>query len=75
MEFKVTPDPIVIRCKHWRIQVLKGRKDQDMRKGIAKKSKGQKGDPGVRDVMKMIDAFTTYLENFNRRFEGHNIRT
>ena len=25
----------------------------------AKQSKGQEGDPGVRDVMKMIDAFTT----------------
>ena len=34
VEFKVTPDPIVISCKHWRIQVLKGREDQEMTKGI-----------------------------------------
>ena len=27
------------------------------------------------DVMKMIDAFTTCLANFNKRFEGHNTRT
>ena len=34
VEFKVTPDPIFVSFKHWRIQVLKGRKDQDMTKGI-----------------------------------------
>ena len=38
-------------------------------------SKGQEGDLGVRDVMKMIDAFTTYLTSFTRRFESHNNRT
>ena len=38
-------------------------------------SKGQKGDPGVRDVMKMIDAFTTYLTSFTRKFESHNNST
>ena len=27
------------------------------------------------DVIKMIDAFTTYLANFNRRFESSNTRT
>ena len=27
------------------------------------------------DVMKMIDAFTTCLANFNRKFESHNTRT
>ena len=27
------------------------------------------------DVMKMIEAFTTYLANFNSKFEGHNSRT
>ena len=27
------------------------------------------------DVMKMIEAFTTCLVNFNSRFEGHNSRT
>ena len=39
---------------------------------IAEQSKGQKGDPGVRDVMKMIDAFTTCLASFTKRFESHN---
>ena len=35
----------------------------------------QNGDYGVMDVMKMIEAFTTCLANFNSRFEGHNLRT
>ena len=34
VECKVTLDPIVISCKHWRIQVLKGREDHEMTKGI-----------------------------------------
>ena len=41
----------------------------------AKQSKGQEGDLRVRDVMRMIDAFTTCLANFTRRFESHNDRT
>ena len=41
----------------------------------AEQLKGQEGDPGVRDAMKMIDAFTTYLASFTRRFESHNNRT
>ena len=41
----------------------------------AEQSKGQEGDPGVRDVMKMIEAFTTYLTSFTRRFESHNNST
>ena len=42
---------------------------------MVEKSRGQDGDSGVMDVMKMIDAFTTCLANFNKRFERHNIRT
>ena len=41
----------------------------------AEQSKGQEGDRGVRDVMRMIDAFTTCLTSFTRRFESHNTRT
>ena len=41
----------------------------------AEQSKGQEGDPGVRDVIRMINAFTTCLASFNRRFESHNTRT
>ena len=41
----------------------------------AKQLKGQEGDPGVREVMKMIDAFTTCLTSFTRRFESHNNHT
>ena len=37
--------------------------------------KGQNGDSEVMDVMKMIDAFTTCLANFNRRFASHNTHT
>ena len=40
----------------------------------AKQSKSQEGDPEVRDVMKMIDAFTTCLASFTRRFESHDNR-
>ena len=41
----------------------------------AEQSKGQEGDRGVRDVMKMIDAFITRLASFGRKFESHNTRT
>ena len=41
----------------------------------AEQSKGQERDLGVRDVMRMIDAFITYLASFTRRFESHNDRT
>ena len=37
--------------------------------------RNQNGEPGVMNVMKMIEAFTTCLENFNSRFEGHNSHT
>ena len=76
-EFKVTLDPIVISWRHWRIQEIKGQKDQEMTEGIGlfEQSRGRDGDSEVMDVMKMINAFITCLANFNRRFEGHNIRT
>ena len=44
----------------------------DKRNWTAEQSKGQEGDPGVRDVMRTIDAFTTNLASFTRRFESHN---
>ena len=47
----------------------------DKRNWAVEQSGGRDGDSGVMDVMKMIDAFTTYLPNFNKRFESHNIRT
>ena len=37
--------------------------------------RGQDGNFGVMDVMKMIDVFATCLASFSRRFEGHNTRT
>ena len=37
--------------------------------------RNQNGELGVMNVMKMIEAFTTCLANFNSRFEGHNSRT
>ena len=43
--------------------------------GLFEQSRGRDGDSEVMDVMKMINAFTTCLANFNRRFEGHNTRT
>ena len=47
----------------------------DKRTWAVESSRGQNGDLGVVDVMKMIGAFTTYLESFTRRFESHNTRT
>ena len=45
----------------------------DKRNWAVEKPKCQDGDSGVMDVM--IDAFTTCLASFSRRFEGHNTRT
>ena len=52
-----------------------GRPRNDKRNWTAEQSKGQEGDSQVMDVMKMIDAFTTYLASFTRRFESHNTHT
>ena len=43
-------------------------------KGNPKQSKGGEAVSNIRDVMKMIDAFTTYLTSFNKRFKSHNDR-
>ena len=47
----------------------------DKRNWAVEQSRGRDGDSGVMDVMKMIDAFTTYLASFNRRFKSYNTRT
>ena len=47
----------------------------DKRNWTVEQSRGRDGDSGVMDVMKMIDAFTTCLASFCRRFESHNIGT
>ena len=65
-----------------KLQALKNSGDQrsrglrdDKRNWAVEQSRGRDGDSGVMDVMKMINAFTTCLANFNRRFEGHNTHT
>ena len=65
-----------------KLRALKNASDQrsrgprnDNRNWAAEHSRGRDGDSGVMDVMKMIDAFTTCLRDFNRRFEGHNTCT
>ena len=47
----------------------------DKRNWVVKQSRGRDGDSEVMDVMKMINAFTTCLARFSKRFEGHNTRT
>ena len=47
----------------------------DRRNWAGEPSRDQSGDPGMMDVMKMIGAFTNYLESFTRRFESPNSRT
>ena len=44
----------------------------DKRNWAVGQLRSQNEDFGVMDVMKMIEAFTTCLANFNNRFEGHN---
>ena len=65
-----------------KLRALKNASDQrskgsrnDKRNWAVEQSGGRDGDSEVMDVMKMIDAFTTYLANFNKRFESHNTRT
>ena len=57
-----------------RDQRSRGPRD-NRRNWIVRQPRSQNEDSGVMDVMKMIEAFTTCLANFNSRFEGHNSRT
>ena len=47
----------------------------DKRNSAAEQPRGQDGNSGVMGVMKKIDAFTTCLASFSRRFKGHNTCT
>ena len=47
----------------------------DKRTWAVKSSRDRNSDPGMMNVMKMICAFTNYLESFTRRFENPNSRT
>ena len=47
----------------------------DKRTQAVEPSRDRNGNPGMMDVMKMIDAFTNCLESFIRRFESPNSRT
>ena len=65
-----------------KLMTLKNASDQrskrpknDKRNWTVEQPRGQDGDSGVMDVMKMIDAFSTCLASFSRRFERHNTRT
>ena len=46
----------------------------DKRTWAVEPSRDQNVDSGMMDVMKMIGAFTNYLEIFTRRFESPNSR-
>ena len=70
------------RLNYHKLRALKNARDQrsrrprnDKKNWAVEQSRGRDGDSGVMDVKKMINAFTTCLANFNRRFEGHNTRT
>ena len=47
----------------------------DKRTWAVETSRDRNSDPGMMDVMKMISAFTNYLESFTRKFESPNSRT
>ena len=76
VEFKVTPEPIVISCKHWRIQVLKDRRtnkwQEDLGYWAIKRSRWWFRSDGCDEN---IGAFTICLESFPRRFESPNTHT
>ena len=62
-----------------KLRALKNASDQrsrgprnDKRNWAVEQSRGRDGDSKVMDVMKMIDAFTTCLVSFSKRFESHN---
>ena len=54
-------------------QRLRGPRN-DKRTWAVELSRDRNSDPGMMDVMKMIGAFTNYLESFTRRFESPNSR-
>ena len=60
-----------------KLRALKNASDQRSRgpRRAVEQSRGRDGDSGVMDVIKMIDAFTTCLASFNKRFESHNTCT
>ena len=68
-----------IRPNCHKLQALKNSNAQRSRHGkgnwTTEQSKGQEGNLRVGDVLKMIDAFTTCLASFTKRFESHNDRT
>ena len=47
----------------------------DRRNWAGEPSSDRNGDSGIMEVMKMIGAFTNWLESFSRRFESPNSRT
>ena len=47
----------------------------DKRTWAVEPSRDRNGDLGMMDAMKMIGAFTNYLESFTKRFESPNSRT
>ena len=47
----------------------------DRRNWAGEPLRGQSGDPGMMDIMKMIGVFTNCLEIFTRKFESPNFRT
>ena len=70
------------RPKCHKLRAFKNESDQrsrrprnDKKNWAVEQSRGRDGDSGMMDMMKMINAFTTYLANFNRRFESHNTCT
>ena len=60
--------------KNARDQRTRGPRD-DKRNWAVGHPRGRNGDSEVMDVMKMINAFTTYLSSFTRRFESPNTCT
>ena len=54
---------------------IKGQVDKKKNKGNPKQPKRGEAVSNIGDVMKMIDAFTTYLTSFNKRFEIQNNST
>ena len=55
-------------------QRLRGPRN-DKRTWTIESSRDRNSDPGIIDVMKMINAYTNCMESFTRKFESSNSRT
>ena len=77
VDFKGILDQIAKSWERRIVQLLKGHEDLEMIEEIGQENHREikNGDPRMINVMKMIGAFTNYLESFSWRFGSPSSRT